>query len=101
MSHSLLIPPYGGELVDLFVPEHERDELRARATRLPSIQIPERAACDLQLLACGAFSPLDRFVGKEDHERILEEMRLLSGHIFPIPVTLSIKWELWSASGSG
>ena len=90
MSHSLLIPPYGGELVDLLVPEHERDELRARATRLPSIQISERSACDLQLLACGAFSPLDRFVGKEEHERVLDEMRLLSGHIFPIPVTLTI-----------
>ena len=90
MSHSLLIPPYGGELVNLLVPEHERDELRARATRLPSIQISERSACDLHLLACGAFSPLDRFVGKHEHERVLDEMRLLSGHIFPIPVTLPI-----------
>ena len=90
MGYSALIPPYGDALVDLVVPERERDELRARAIRLPSIQFPERAACDLELLACGAFSPLDRFVGKGDHERILEEMRLLSGHIFPIPVTLTI-----------
>lgn len=90
MSHPLLIPPYGGELVDLLVPEHEREELRARATRLPSIQISERSACDLHLLACGAFSPLDRFAGKEEHERVLREMRLLSGHVFPIPVTLPI-----------
>jgi len=90
MSQPLLIPPYGGELVNLLVPEDERDELRARASRLPSIQISERSACDLQLLACGAFSPLDRFIGKEDHARILDEMRLLSGHLFPIPVTLPI-----------
>lgn len=91
MSHSLLIPPCGGQLVDLIVPEDERDELKARAIRLPSIQISERSACDLQLLACGAFSPLDRFVGREEHQRILDEMRLLNGHIFPIPVTLPIK----------
>ena len=90
MSDSLLIPPYGGTLVNLLVPEHERDELRDRASRLPSIQISERSACDLQLLACGAFSPLDRFVGKADHERVLEEMRIGSGHIFPIPITLPI-----------
>ncbi len=93
MSHPLLIPPYGGELVNLLVPKDERDELRARASRLPSIQISERSACDLQLLACGAFSPLDRFVGKEDHARILEEMRLSSGHIFPIPITLPISQD--------
>ena len=46
--------------------------------------------CDLELLACGAFSPLDRFVGKEEHQRILDEMRLNSGHIFPIPVPLPV-----------
>lgn len=90
MSQSLLVPPYGGELVDLIVPEDERDELKAIATHLPSIQISERSACDLQLLACGAFSPLDRFVGKADHQRILDEMRLDNGSIFPIPITLPI-----------
>src|SRR6267378_3130071 len=90
MNHSLLIPPCGGQLVNLIVPEEQRDELRSRAVRLPSIQISERSACDLQLLACGAFSPLDRFVGKEDHQRILDEMRLVDGHVFPIPITLPL-----------
>jgi sulfate adenylyltransferase len=85
-----LVPPYGGKLVDLMVPAAERDELNAYASRLPSIQISERSACDLQLLACGAFSPLDRFVGEKDHQRILDEMRLTSGHVFPIPVTLPV-----------
>ncbi len=46
--------------------------------------------CDLELLAVGAFSPLDRFMGKEDYERVLTEMRLKNGTLFPIPVTLPI-----------
>jgi hypothetical protein len=80
MSYSLLVPPYGGKLIDLVVPEDERDELWARANRLPSIQISERTAGDLQLLACGSFSPLDRFVGKADHQRILGgELENLTG----------------------
>jgi sulfate adenylyltransferase len=91
MSGSLLIQPYGGNLVNLLVHAEELDERRAYASRLPSIQISERSLCDLQLLASGAFSPLDRFVGKEDHQRILDEMRLQSGHIFPIPVTLPVE----------
>jgi sulfate adenylyltransferase len=89
-TNSELIRPYGGELVDLTVPATERDELVAYAGRLPAIQISERSACDLELLACGAFSPLDRFVGGQDYGRILEEMRLGNGQIFPIPVTLPV-----------
>jgi sulfate adenylyltransferase len=42
------------------------------------------------MLAVGAFSPLDRFMGQADHQRVLDEMRLASGHLFPIPVTLPV-----------
>ena len=85
-----LIEPYGGRLVDLIVSEEERDSLKRRAVSLPSIQISERANCDLELLACGAFSPLDRFLGKADLERVVGEMRLTGGQIFPLPVVLPV-----------
>ncbi|HYR75264.1 MAG TPA: bifunctional sulfate adenylyltransferase/adenylylsulfate kinase [Pyrinomonadaceae bacterium] len=90
MNHSLLVRPYGGDLIDLMVHPEERDEVRSYANGLPSIRISERAACDLQLLACGAFSPLDHFVGKQENQSILDEMRLRSGHIFPISLTLPV-----------
>lgn len=67
-----------------------REEVASRAQLLPSIQISERSVCDLTLLACGAFSPLDRFVGEEDHQRIVDEMRVQSGSLFPIPVPLPV-----------
>ncbi len=89
-SDSLLITPYGGTLVDLVIPSEEREHLAKYAGGLPSIQLTERQLCDLELLATGAFSPLDRFMGAEDHARVLDEMRLSSGHLFPIPVTLSV-----------
>ena len=85
-----LISPYGGTLVDLMVPAEAQDELKAHATQLPSIQISERAICDLELLATGAFSPLDRFMGKENYQRVLDDMRLTSGHVFALPVTLPV-----------
>jgi sulfate adenylyltransferase len=50
----------------------------------------ERSVCDLELLAVGAFSPLDRFMTREDHERVLGEMRLAGGALFPIPITLPV-----------
>ena len=88
--HSNLITPYGGALVNLFVPLPERDELKDRANRLPSFQLSARAGYDLELLATGGFSPLNRFLGRADFERVVAEMRLASGCLFPIPVTLPI-----------
>lgn len=90
MISTQLIPPYGGRLVSLVSDAEEQEELKARGAELPSIQISERSACDLELLACGALSPLDHFVTKEEHQSILEEMRLQSGHLFPIPVPLPV-----------
>jgi sulfate adenylyltransferase len=86
-----VIEPCGGALVDLLVPEERQADLKAYASTLPSIQLSERSACDLELLASGGFSPLDRFMGRTDHARVVEEMRLASGHLFPIPVTLPVE----------
>lgn len=85
-----LITPYGDQLVDLCVPIEAQAELKDYASRLPSIQLSERAVCDLELLATGAFSPLDRFMGERDYQSVLDTMRLSSGHIFPIPITLPV-----------
>lgn len=67
------------------------EEMKAYASRLPSAQLSERAVCDLEMLAVGAFSPLDRFMPHADFRRVLDEMRLAGGHLFPIPVTLPIE----------
>ncbi len=88
---SSLISPYGGNLVDLIVPPETLDEVKARANRLPSIQLSERAVCDLELLATGGFSPLDRFMSQADFENVVHNMRLVSGHVFAIPVTLPVE----------
>jgi sulfate adenylyltransferase len=90
MTETQLIPPCGGRLVDLVVPPDEARELLAYSARIPSIQISERAVCDLELLAVGGFSPLDRFMSRADHERVVGEMRLADGHLFPIPVPLPV-----------
>ncbi len=90
MSRSGLIEPYGGRLVDLRVAADDVAELKAYASHLPSLQLSQRQMCDLELLAVGAFSPLDRFMSEADHRRVIDEMRLSNGQLFPLPITLPI-----------
>ncbi|MGB2752102.1 MAG: bifunctional sulfate adenylyltransferase/adenylylsulfate kinase [Pyrinomonadaceae bacterium] len=85
-----LIEPFGGTLVDLVVNQQERSQLIAEASNLPSLQLTERSVCDFELLATGGFSPLDGFMRQADHERVVAEMRLSDGTVFPIPITLPV-----------
>jgi sulfate adenylyltransferase len=85
-----LVEPYGGALTDLFVLEEESAELRARAGGLPHVRLSPRGVCDLELLASGGFSPLERFMRRADYESVVETMRLANGLLFPIPITLPL-----------
>ncbi|HMS39384.1 MAG TPA: hypothetical protein PKE69_04105, partial [Pyrinomonadaceae bacterium] len=83
-----LISPFGDKLINLIVEGEERAALLDFAKRLPSVQISERASCDLELLATGAFSPLETFMNRADFERVSSEMRLANGTLFPMPISL-------------
>jgi sulfate adenylyltransferase len=86
-----LISPYHGKLINLVVEREQHDELAERANKLTSLQLSPRLLCDLELLSTGAFSPLDHFMGKADYTRVLEDMRLANGTLFPIPVNLPVR----------
>lgn len=87
-SETELITPYGGTLVDLL--SRDGEILKQKAKLLPSIQISLRSLCDLEMLATGAFSPLDRFMGEKDYRSVLREMRLADGTLYPVPLTLPV-----------
>ena len=87
---SKIIEPYGGSLVDLLLPQEILPQALEHAKTLPTVGLSARALCDLELLAIGAFSPLDRFMGAQDYARVVEDLRLANGHVFPIPVTLPV-----------
>ncbi len=93
MTDTFLISPYGGELVDLVVPATESEAVHQRANTLPTIMLSERAICDLELLANGGFSPLDRFMGQADYQSVLDNMRLANGTLFPMPIPLPLDEE--------
>jgi len=87
MATNTLISPNGGMLVNRF---GDAEKLRAEADGLPSITLSAKQACDLEMIAIGAFSPLVGFVGQADFQRVCREMRLANGAVWPIPITLAV-----------
>jgi len=90
VKKDVLISPYGGKLINLVVEGQERAALLQEAAKLPYIQISERSVNDLELLAAGGFSPLDRFMGEADYRSVMNNMRLTDGTLFPLPITLPV-----------
>jgi sulfate adenylyltransferase len=64
--------------------------MKATAKDFVSLTLDERGLCDLELLAGGGFSPLKSFLNKADYERVVGEMRLADGTLWPLPVTLPV-----------
>lgn len=87
---SELIKPHGGRLVNRVLIQEEAE---AKARELKKIALNARTLSDLELLAVGAFSPLEGFMGRLDYEKVLYEMRLASGLPWTIPITLAVEAE--------
>lgn len=85
-----LVPPHGGALKELYLPTAEAEQLKQRSAGLPGVDLDTRQLCDLELLLSGAFSPLEGFLTRRDYERVVEELRLADGTLWPIPVTLDV-----------
>jgi sulfate adenylyltransferase len=89
-STSHLIPPHGGELVNLIATPARSTELKAQSREYPSWDLTARQTCDLELLLSGGFSPLRGFMTRADYEGVCHNMRLKSGVIWPMPITLDV-----------
>jgi sulfate adenylyltransferase len=92
-STSHLIPAHGGELVQLVASAERSAELKAHSREWPSWDLTGRQLCDLELLLSGGFSPLRGFMTRADYEGVCNSMRLKSGVIWPMPITLDVTEE--------
>ncbi|MBX2806224.1 MAG: bifunctional sulfate adenylyltransferase/adenylylsulfate kinase [Hyphomicrobiales bacterium] len=86
---------------ELFAVQDDIPQLKADAGSLPSWDLTARQLCDLELLMNGGFAPLQGFLGKDDYENVLDNLRLLSGDVWPIPVTLDVSEEFAGKIGEG
>ena len=92
---SKLVSPHGGGgLKALLAPKSQRAELLKRANTLKKVPMTSREVSDVLMLAMGAYTPLDGFMGKGNWRRVCYDMKLKNGVFWPIPITLSCEKAL-------
>jgi len=75
---------------ELYVSADSAAKLKREAGDLPSWDLTARQICDLELLMNGGFNPLKGFLSEADYERVLDDMRLADGSLWPMPITLDV-----------
>ncbi|HPQ70128.1 MAG TPA: sulfate adenylyltransferase [bacterium] len=86
-----MIRPHGGRLIDRHAKGEMREAMLAKANELPKIQVNERELADIEMIGCGAMSPLEGFMNRDDYLGVLNNMHLASGPVWTLPITLSVK----------
>jgi sulfate adenylyltransferase len=83
-SNLNLSEPHGGKLVNrmnlTFLIDYS----------LNYVELNNVELSDLELIANGAYSPLEGFMGKADYETVVHNMRLSTGIPWSIPITLAV-----------
>ena len=95
------IAPHGGTLVDRVLRGEMREAVKERAQHMTRIPLDPMGLSDLELIAGGALSPLTGFMGKADYDRCVTDMRLTSGILWSVPVTLAVASDLADQIGEG
>jgi sulfate adenylyltransferase len=75
---------------ELYVSYESAQKLKVEAGDLPSWDLTPRQICDVELLMNGGFNPLKGFLGQEDYDGVVENMRLADGTLWPMPITLDV-----------
>jgi sulfate adenylyltransferase len=88
------IPAHGGKLIDRELSGVERETLLERVPAMAAIELRPREISDLEMIANGAFSPLEGFMCEDDYVSVRGNKHLASGLPWTIPVTLSATDEM-------
>src|SRR5262245_43159185 len=83
------IPAHGGSLINRELTGVARETMLERVPSMPRINLRPREISDLEMIANGAFSPLEGFMCEDDYVAVRGNMHLASGLPWTIPVTLS------------
>lgn len=93
--------PQAEAVRELYATPDRLGQLKSLAVELPEWTLNRRQLCDLELLMSGGFAPLAGFMTRADYESVVAEMRLASGALWPMPITLDVSREFAEALSRG
>ncbi len=96
-----LIAPYGGRLVQAYVPQHDQRNLRTLLSQLKRVDISARELIDLEMIASGAYSPLTGYMDQRTYTSVLDSAVLPNGMPWGLPITLAATEEVAKSLGDG
>lgn len=82
--------PHGGRLVDRSVAGQEKARMTQEFQGSRALTLSPAAVSDLMLLGTGVYSPLAGFMDEVTYRNVVERMRLPSGTVWSLPITLPI-----------
>ena len=87
------IAPHGGQLINRLLEGARKADLAEKAKGLPALPLTRRKLCDLEMLAVGAYSPLEGYLNRKDYESVVTSMHLANGLAWSIPITFRVSKE--------
>ncbi len=82
---------------ELYVSYDSAQKLKVEAADLVSHDLTPRQICDLELLMNGGFNPLKGFLSEADYDSVVDTMRLTTGELWPMPITLDVSEDFASS----
>src|SRR5262249_29992448 len=95
------IAAHGGQLINRELMGVARETMLERAPTMPKLTLRPREVSDFEMIANGAFSPLEGFMCEEDYISVRGNKHLASGLPWTIPVTLSTNDDFASTIKEG
>ena len=86
----MVAKPHGGKLIRRVAARHTRERILSSASEFPRIDVGDDIAVDIENIAYGVYSPLEGFLGSDDVDSVLENMRLSDDTPWTIPIVLPV-----------
>lgn len=85
-----MIAPHGGRLVDRQVSGSHAEQLYRAVEDGPSIPLNWNHFQEFVNISTGRFSPLTGFMGRNDFRKVIHDMMLEDGTVWPLPIILDV-----------
>jgi sulfate adenylyltransferase len=89
-----MIQPHGNALVDRTVDADRSEQLRDSFDSFETVTLDQNLLFDFQNIARGVYSPLKGFMSRNDFLKVVNDVTLERGVVWPLPIVLDISADL-------